>query len=75
MNRGKIKRWNGDRGFGFIIPDDGGADIFFHVREIRSGRVNEGDRVQFDMGVSERDGRPMATRVTVVERGVSTNVG
>jgi CspA family cold shock protein len=71
MNQGKIKKWNDDRGFGFIIPDDGGADIFFHVREIRSGRVNEGDRVQFDMGVSERNGRPMATRVTAKGHGVA----
>ena len=66
--KGTLKKWNADRGFGFIAPDDGAPDIFVHVSALRSGRVNEGDTLQFDIGKSERNGRTVATRVTVVAR-------
>lgn len=29
--QGKLKKWNAERGFGFIVADDGGQDIFVHV--------------------------------------------
>ena len=32
MPTGKMLRWQGERGFGFIQPDDGGPDLFCHVR-------------------------------------------
>jgi cold shock CspA family protein len=28
---GKLKKWNAERGFGFIVADDGGQDIFVHI--------------------------------------------
>ena len=28
---GKLKKWQGDRGFGFIQPNGGGADVFLHI--------------------------------------------
>ena len=63
---GKIKFYDSDRGFGFITPDDGAADVFVHVTQVRSGaKLVEGDRVQFFDGVSERTGKTQAERVTV----------
>jgi CspA family cold shock protein len=51
MATGKVKWFNGEKGFGFIEQDSGGADVFVHFSAI-SGRgyrnLNEGDLVVFD---------------------------
>ena len=56
MVTGTVKRWNGDRGFGFIAPDEGGDDIFVHVRSLVGGGdcLREGQRVRFNERPSSR---------------------
>ncbi|MCO5188118.1 MAG: cold shock domain-containing protein [Anaerolineae bacterium] len=47
--------FNQSRGFGFIKPDGGGSDIFFHKSELRGiSSVQPGDRVQFTVGEGRR---------------------
>jgi cold shock protein len=66
MRAGKIRFWNDDRGYGFIMPDDGGTDMFVHISNVRSGsKLAKDDRVTFQDGVSERTGKSQAERVTV----------
>ena len=48
MNKGKVKFFNTDKGFGFISQNEG-DDLFFHVTELRSGTANKGDNVEFDI--------------------------
>lgn len=50
--KGKIARLT-DRGFGFITPDEGGKDLFFHARSLAEGlmydSLKEGDSVAYDV--------------------------
>lgn len=52
---GTVARYDADRGFGFITPDAGGADLFVHVSVVRGDEVlEEGDRVRFKVRQSDR---------------------
>lgn len=49
MNTGTIKFFNAEKGFGFILPDAGGPDVFFHVSGIHaSDIVKKGDKITYD---------------------------
>ncbi|GIE90933.1 cold-shock protein [Actinoplanes regularis] len=52
MATGTVKWFNGDKGFGFITQDDGGADVFAHFSAIASSgfrSLDENQRVEFDV--------------------------
>jgi len=53
MATGIVKWFNPEKGFGFIVPDDGGKDLFAHYSEIRSTgfkSLEENQRVSFEVG-------------------------
>lgn len=59
---GVVARYDAERGFGFITPDAGGADLFMHVSVIRDGEeLYQGDRVRYQVRQSDRG--PQADRV------------
>lgn len=64
---GRLVRWNGDRGFGFIRPDDGGEDLFAHVTSLVDGEesVTRGDFVTFVKEWNDRTGKYEALEVRV----------
>ncbi len=47
MNTGKVKFFNPDKGFGFIIDDSTGNDVFVHASALNGQRINENDQVEF----------------------------
>lgn len=52
MPSGKVKWFNGQKGYGFIQPDDGGKDVFVHISAVERAGVtslNEGQKVSYDM--------------------------
>jgi len=55
MPSGRVKWFNGTKGFGFIQPDDGGKDVFVHVSAVEKAGMrglNEGQKVQYDIVAS-----------------------
>lgn len=64
MGTGKVKWFNANKGYGFITPDDGGADLFVHHSEIKTAgyaSLEEGQKVEFEVGQGKKG--PCATNV------------
>jgi CspA family cold shock protein len=65
--KGTVKWFNGDKGYGFITPEEG-EDLFVHYSEIQGGgfrSLNEGDKVEFLVTQGQKG--KQASSVTVVE--------
>jgi len=63
MNKGTVKWFNSQKGFGFIQPANGGQDIFVHISAVeRAGlsSLNEGQSVTFDVVQDRRNGKSVA---------------
>lgn len=61
MSQGKVKWFDGEKGYGFIEQSDGGKDLFVHHSEIDGHGLNEGDDVEFEIGEGRKG--PCATKV------------
>ena len=58
MAQGTIKSLRTDRGFGFIAPDNGNQDIFFHSSAVEHptfDELREGQRVEYEAGADPRN--------------------
>ena len=60
MDKGTVKFYNEQKGFGFITPEKGGNDVFVHATALeRAGMrsLSEGQKVQFDTEPDRRTGK------------------
>ena len=65
MTQGTVKWFNGQKGFGFIQPDDGGKDVFVHISAVeRAGMsgLDEGQKVSFDVVADRRTGEVLSSQ-------------
>jgi cold shock protein len=63
MATGTVKWFNGQKGFGFIQPDAGGADVFVHISAVERsgmGSLNEGQKVNYEILQDSRTGKSSA---------------
>jgi CspA family cold shock protein len=63
MATGTVKWFNSTKGFGFIQPNDGGADVFVHISAVERaglGSLNEGDKVSFELERDRKSGKMSA---------------
>src|ERR1700680_1618984 len=66
MNKGTVKFYNDQKGFGFIQPDDGGKDVFVHATALeRAGMrgLREGQKVTFEAQTDPRSGKIAADKL------------
>ncbi|WP_454858413.1 cold-shock protein [Rhizobium binxianense] len=67
MPAGTVKFFNTDKGFGFITPENGGADVFVHVSAVQYGDLlREGQKVSYDLGQDRKTGKSKAENVSVL---------
>tara|TARA_B100000949_G_scaffold94399_1_gene84201 strand:+ start:448 stop:660 length:213 start_codon:yes stop_codon:yes gene_type:complete len=65
---GTVKWFNPTKGFGFIVPEEGGNDVFVHISAVEAAGLkglDEGQKVQFEL--QDNRGRQAAADLQVVE--------
>ena len=70
---GTVKFFNGERGYGFIKPDDGGRDVFVHITAVeRAGLkdLTEGQRITFEVEPDKKGKGPKAVNLVISSRAV-----
>jgi CspA family cold shock protein len=68
MTTGVVKWFNGQKGYGFIQPDDGGKDVFVHISAVeRAGLsgLNEGQKISFEITADRKSGKSSADNLRV----------
>jgi len=66
MATGTVKWFNGTKGFGFIQPDEGGADVFVHISAVeRAGMasLHEGQKIGYELQRDARNGKMSAANL------------
>jgi CspA family cold shock protein len=69
MATGTVKFFNSQKGFGFIVQDGGGPDVFVHISAVeRAGmsNLNEGQKVSFDVQADQRSGKSAAANLQAI---------
>jgi CspA family cold shock protein len=66
MATGTVKWFNGQKGFGFIQPDDGGSDVFVHISAVERAGLRglaDGQKLSYEIEPDRRTGKSCADRL------------
>jgi CspA family cold shock protein len=69
MQSGTVKWFNSQKGFGFIQPDQGDADVFVHISAVERaglGSLHEGQKISFEIEQDRRSGKASAGQLQAV---------
>ncbi|MDB5612551.1 MAG: cold-shock protein [Devosia sp.] len=67
MATGTVKWFNGQKGYGFIQPDEGGADVFVHISAVQHSGLSgldEGQKINYEIVNDKRTGKAAADNLT-----------
>ncbi|HEV2363929.1 MAG TPA: cold-shock protein [Caulobacteraceae bacterium] len=67
MPSGTVKWFNGQKGYGFIKPDAGGADVFVHISAVERaglGTLREGQKINYELERDARNGKMAAGQLS-----------
>lgn len=68
MATGTVKWFNGQKGFGFIQPNDGSSDVFVHISAVERAGLQglaEGQQVNFELRTDPKRGKPSAENLSL----------
>jgi CspA family cold shock protein len=68
VNKGTVKFYNAQKGFGFIEPENGGKDVFVHATALERAGISqlvEGQKVSFDTEQDSRSGKTAVGKIEV----------
>jgi CspA family cold shock protein len=66
---GKVKFFNNEKGFGFIMPDNGNKDVFVHVSAVQDSGLpglSEGQAISFEIEPDKKGKGPKAVNLQLV---------
>ena len=69
MATGVVKWFNGQKGFGFIQPDDGSTDVFVHISAVQKAGLSglgEGQKVSFEITKDKARGKSSADNLSLI---------
>ena len=69
MATGTVKFFNSQKGYGFIVQDNGGPDVFVHISAVeRAGmrNLNEGQKLSFDVQADRPSGKSAAENLQAI---------
>lgn len=69
MTTGTVKWFNAQKGFGFIMPDNGSSDAFVHISAVERaglGDLQEGQKIEFELVSDRKSGKMSADNLKIL---------
>jgi len=70
MQKGTVKFYNDQKGYGFIAPENGSVDVFVHATALQRGglhALSDGQVVMFNTAINDRTGKSAVDSISLVE--------